>query len=90
MFATVAKFDGMRHYGGMGRSVIPMTVIKIPKQYLVEQDEASITVDVPEVVLAQWQERAETVNRVRDRQATLALTKKDLEDAINWARQGAK
>ncbi len=90
MFTTVAKFDGMRHYGGIGRSVIPMAVIKIPKQYLVEQDEASITVDVPEMVLAQWQERAETVNRVRDKLAALHLTEKDLEDAVNWARQGAE
>jgi hypothetical protein len=45
MFATVAKFDGMRD---------------------------------------------ETANRVRDKLAALHLTEKDLEDAVNWARQGAE
>jgi hypothetical protein len=68
-----------------------MAVIKISKQYLVGQDEASITVDVPEMVLAQWQDQAGTpADRVRDRLATLDLTEKDLDDAITWARQGAK
>jgi hypothetical protein len=68
-----------------------MAVIKISKQYLVGQDEASITVDVPEMVLAQWQDQSGTpADQVRDQLATLALTEKDLEDAINWARQGAK
>jgi hypothetical protein len=68
-----------------------MAVIKISKQYLVGQDEASITVDVPEMVLAQWREQAGTsADQVRDRLATLDLTERDLDDAINWVRQEAK
>jgi hypothetical protein len=34
-----------------------MAVIKISKQYLIEQDDASITVDVPELLLAQWRDQ---------------------------------
>jgi hypothetical protein len=32
-----------------------MTLIKIPKHYLVYQDEDSITVDIPESMLLNWQ-----------------------------------
>ena len=32
-----------------------MPIIKIPKHYLVEQDEDSITVNIPESMLLNWQ-----------------------------------
>jgi hypothetical protein len=76
----------MRHHRTIRRQVIPVAVIKISKQYLVGQDEAFITVDVPEMLLAQWQEPAETADRVRDKLAMLDLTEKYLEHAVNWAR----
>jgi hypothetical protein len=66
--------------------VIPMAVIKISKQYLIEQDDASITVDVPELLLAQWRGQTGGGDRVREKLARLDLTEKDLEDAVNWAR----
>jgi len=42
-----------------------MPVIKIPKQYLVNQDEDSITVDVPSSVLALWQRDYDKVARAK-------------------------
>jgi len=32
-----------------------MPIIKIPKQYLIDQNEEFITVDVPNSVVSQWQ-----------------------------------
>lgn len=54
-----------------------MPVIKIPKQYLVNQDEDSITVDIPASVLALWQRDYDKVARAKGllkhkRQAMLA------------------
>lgn len=42
-----------------------MPVIKIPKQYLVNQDEDSITVDVPASLLALWQRDYDKVARAK-------------------------
>lgn len=42
-----------------------MPVIKIPKQYLVNQDEDSIIVDVPASVLALWQRDYDKVARAK-------------------------
>ncbi len=68
-----------------------MPVIKIPKQYLIEQDEASITVDVPETVLALWQQEdsAITADLVREKLAALPIAESDIQDAVTWARQEA-
>ncbi len=63
-----------------------MAVIKISKEYLIEQDDASITVDVPELLLAQWRDQLGGGDRVREKLAKLYLTEKDLEDAVSWAR----
>jgi len=38
-----------------------MPVIKIPKHYLVSQDEDSITVDVPESMLLHWKKDYEKI-----------------------------
>lgn len=65
-----------------------MAVIKIPKQYLVSQDEDSITIEVPDNVLVNWQQNQITeADRVRDKLAALNLTEEDVADAVVWARQ---
>lgn len=42
-----------------------MPIIRIPKQYLVKQDEDSITVDVPTSVLLLWQRDYSKVARAK-------------------------
>jgi hypothetical protein len=65
-----------------------MAVIRIPKQYLVGQDEDSITIEVPDTALVNWQQNQMTsADRVRDRLAGLNLTEEDVADAVAWARQ---
>lgn len=65
-----------------------MAVIKIPKQYLVGQDEDSITIDVPDNLLVNWQQSHATgADLVRDKLAPLNLTEDDVADAVAWARQ---
>lgn len=70
-----------------------MPIIKIPKRYLVEQDEESITLDVPAKILALWQHNYTTVtttvtaDRVRDKLEALEITEEDIADTVAWARQ---
>jgi hypothetical protein len=65
-----------------------MAVIKIPRQYLVGQDEDSITIEVPDTVLVNWQQHQITsADRVRDQLAGLNLTEADVADAVAWASQ---
>ncbi|MFM5887730.1 MAG: hypothetical protein ACKPFD_12480 [Dolichospermum sp.] len=42
-----------------------MTLIKIPKHYLVSQDEDSITIDVPESILLNWQKDYEKISKAK-------------------------
>ncbi|UKO98877.1 hypothetical protein [Nostoc sp. UHCC 0870] len=42
-----------------------MTLIKIPKHYLVYQDEDSITVDIPESMLLNWQKDYEKISQAK-------------------------
>lgn len=42
-----------------------MTLIKIPKHYLVYQDEDSITVDIPESMLLNWQKDYEKISQAQ-------------------------
>ena len=75
-----------------------MPIITIPKRYLVNQDDESITVDVPASVVKLWQCESEevasvsqlpTADRVRDKLEALGITEVDLADAIAWVRQDA-
>ncbi len=42
-----------------------MPLIKIPKHYLVSQDEDSITVDVPESILLRWKRDYEKITKAK-------------------------
>ena len=42
-----------------------MPVIKIPRHYLVSQDEDSITVDVPESMLLSWEKGYEKITKAK-------------------------
>ncbi|MCC5638581.1 hypothetical protein LC593_22650 [Nostoc sp. CHAB 5844] len=42
-----------------------MPLIKIPKHYLVYQDEESITVDIPESMLLNWQKKYEKISQAK-------------------------
>ncbi|MBE9058251.1 MULTISPECIES: hypothetical protein [Sphaerospermopsis] len=42
-----------------------MPLIKIPRHYLVSQDEDSITVDVPESMLLNWKKDYEKISKAK-------------------------
>ncbi len=42
-----------------------MPVIKIPRHYLVSQDEDSITIDVPESMLLHWRKDYEKITKAK-------------------------
>jgi hypothetical protein len=47
----------------LGDKTVPL--IKIPKHYLVSQDEDSITVDVPESMLLHWKRDYEKITKAK-------------------------
>ncbi|MCC5622168.1 hypothetical protein [Nostoc sp. CHAB 5715] len=42
-----------------------MPIIKIPKHYLIYQDEDSITVDIPESMLLDWEKNYKKVSQAK-------------------------
>ncbi|MFM2432200.1 MAG: hypothetical protein RLZZ511_3414 [Cyanobacteriota bacterium] len=55
-----------------------MVVIKIPKQYLIGQDADSITIDIPDNLLVNWEHHVTTTDQVRKKLAALNLTEDDI------------
>ncbi|MBE9037940.1 hypothetical protein [aff. Roholtiella sp. LEGE 12411] len=43
-----------------------MPIIKIPKHYLIYQDENSITVDIPESMLLDWEKDYKKVSQAKE------------------------
>jgi hypothetical protein len=61
-----------------------MTLIKIPKHYLVYQDEDSITVDIPESMLLNWQKDYEKISQAK---GILKHKKESMLDHLKNLRQ---
>ncbi|WP_414565221.1 MULTISPECIES: hypothetical protein [unclassified Anabaena] len=61
-----------------------MPLIKIPKHYLVYQDEDSITVDVPESMLLNWKKDYDKISQA---QGILKHKKEDILAHLNILRQ---
>ncbi|MCG6137782.1 MAG: hypothetical protein MET45_24630 [Nostoc sp. LLA-1] len=61
-----------------------MPLIKIPKHYLVYQDEDSITVDVPESMLLNWKKDYKKISQA---QGILKHKKEELLAHLNILRQ---
>ncbi|MBG1263560.1 hypothetical protein [Nostoc commune] len=61
-----------------------MPIIKIPKHYLVAQDENSITVDIPESVLLNWEKDSQ---KIAQAQGILKHKKEAMLAHLNTIRQ---
>ncbi len=61
-----------------------MTIVKIPRQYLIAEDQDSITVDVPEPILKQLQEDYQRVEKAR---GILKHRKAAMLEYLNTGRQ---
>ncbi|MBE9237047.1 hypothetical protein IQ227_13685 [Anabaena aphanizomenioides LEGE 00250] len=61
-----------------------MPLIKIPKHYLVSQDEDSITVDVPESMLSHWKKDYEKISKAK---GILKHKKSDMLAHLDHLRQ---